>query len=92
MKFGTFSRGKKVLHRKVMGRIKKVENLAMSPWELATMADRIPNAAKVIPLSSIIRKNAGLNWMLAPKGMDSSRISRPLYIPRKAPPSIWPKI
>ena len=89
---GTRSSGKKVLHRKVIGRMTKVENRVMSAWVLARTAAMTPRAPKVIPLSSITRKKAGLRHIEAPKGNESSRMSTPLYIPRRDPPSIWPKL
>ena len=85
---GMRSKGKKVLHRNVIGRMTKVENLLMSEWVEAKTAANTPSAANIIPLSNIARKNMGEMCIVAPKGMESSKIKQPLYIPRRDPPNI----
>lgn len=88
---GTFSTGKKVLHRKVMGRITKVENLDMSEWVVARIAANVPSAAKSMPFKKITRKNAGDIATFAPKRNDTMRTRHPAYIPLNAPATVCPR-
>lgn len=88
---GTFSTGKKVLHRKVMGRITKVENLDMSEWVVARIAASVPSAAKSMPFKNMTRKNIGDNATLAPKRSDTMRTRHPAYIPLNAPATVCPR-